>query len=153
MDGSTGSRPDCNAHPATYEEAEVICDEAGYRLCTADEMLSGITEGKGCWYDAIYQWVSDPCTVDYASISADASAQHSGTMVTEGDGTDAHGSFDDFILVMVGAAIGVMVVAGIVAFVVLMKRKRSGKKEETEMAKMAHVPEVSPASVDGVETI
>jgi len=62
-------------------------------------------------------------------------------------------NFTDFIMMMVGAAIGVMVVAGIVAFVVLMKRKRSGKKEETEMAKMAHVPEVSPASVDGVETI
>jgi len=62
-------------------------------------------------------------------------------------------NFYDFIMMMVGAAIGVMVVAGIVAFVVLMKRKRSGKKEETEMAKVVHVPEASPASVDGVETI
>jgi len=64
-----------------------------------------------------------------------------------------HAASGDLIMMMVGAAIGVMVVAGIAVLVISIKRKRSGKKEETEMAKAVHVPETSPASVDGVETI
>jgi len=62
-------------------------------------------------------------------------------------------NLNDLIMMMVGAAIGVMVVAGLAVLVISIKRKRSGKKEETEMAKAVHVPETSPASVDGVETI
>jgi len=62
-------------------------------------------------------------------------------------------NLNDLIMMMVGAAIGVVVVAGIAVLVISIKRKRSAKKEETEMAKAVHVPETSPASVDGVETI
>jgi len=67
MDGTTGYRPDCNAHAATYHEAEALCADNNMRLCTEQEMLygksngKGITEGTGCWYDAAYQWVSDEC--------------------------------------------------------------------------------------------
>ena len=60
-DGTKGYRPNCNAHPATYDDAVAVCSDAGYRLCTLAEMMSGITEGKGCWYDGAYQWVSDSC--------------------------------------------------------------------------------------------
>jgi len=62
-------------------------------------------------------------------------------------------NLNDLIMMMVGAAIGVVVVAGVAVLVISIKRKRSAKKEETEMAKAVHVPETSPASVDGVETI
>merc|ERR1719295_2266972 len=60
-DGTKGYRPNCNAHPATYDDAVAVCNAAGYRLCTLDEMMSGITEGTGCGYDRAYQWVSDVC--------------------------------------------------------------------------------------------
>jgi hypothetical protein len=67
-DGSSGYRPDCDAHPATYQEAFDLCNENGYRLCTVEESENGITEGTGCWYDATYQWTSDSC--DMTSSSA-----------------------------------------------------------------------------------
>jgi len=72
------------------------------------------------------------------------------------DGEEPLQSVDvhDFFPMVVGAAIGVIVIVGIVVFVVLlMKRMRSGNKKETEMAKVVHVPEASPASADGVETL
>ena len=62
MDGSGGARPDCDAHPKTYEEAVAICTQYGYRLCTLQEMLyDELTEGLGCQYDDSYNWVSDSC--------------------------------------------------------------------------------------------
>ena len=62
LDGSDGKRPDCNAHPKTYEEAVAICDNYGYRLCTLQEMLHDeLTQGEGCGYDVSYNWVSDSC--------------------------------------------------------------------------------------------
>ena len=61
MDGSSGYRPDCNAHPATYQEAEELCSAHGYRLCTLEEMLDLKTAAAGCSYDSVYNWVSDEC--------------------------------------------------------------------------------------------
>jgi len=158
MDGTTGYRPDCNAHPATYQEAVDLCSSTvkngeRLRLCTLQEMLygksngRGITEGKGCWYDAAYQWVSDEC---------DMGANAAAPMANEGSASDGEGrafEFGDFLPMVLGAAAGIAVLSGVVVLVVATKRKRSAKKEETEMAKVVHVPETSPASVDGVETI
>jgi len=70
MDGSSGHRPNCKAHPATYDEAEAICAAAGSRLCSAQELLSGLTAKKGCWYDAAYQWTSDECSLEEVLFSA-----------------------------------------------------------------------------------
>ena len=62
LDGSDGKRPDCNAHPKTYEEAVAICANYGYRLCTLQEMLHDeLTKSEGCDYDGSYNWVSDSC--------------------------------------------------------------------------------------------
>ena len=62
IDGSGGARPDCNAHPKTYDEAVALCQQHGYRLCTLQEMLyDELTKGLGCSYDNAYHWVSDTC--------------------------------------------------------------------------------------------
>ena len=69
-DGTKGYRPNCNAHPATYDDAVAVCSDAGYRLCTLTEMMTGITRGKGCWYDAAYQWVSDSCDISDNAVGS-----------------------------------------------------------------------------------
>lgn len=69
-DGTSGYRPDCDAHPATYQEAADVCNENGYRLCTVEEMENEITAGTGCWYDAQYLWTSDSCDMDSSSAHA-----------------------------------------------------------------------------------
>lgn len=62
LDGTvTGHRPNCNAGPATYQEAVSVCSGSGYRLCTLQEMLLLKTKGQGCQYDSAYNWVSDSC--------------------------------------------------------------------------------------------
>jgi len=137
-------------HAATFAEANQMCTDNGYRLCTLQEMLSGMTEDTGCYYNHVYNWVSDACQLSSAA-SAAVSAPYSGS--GGGSNAAAAASSGGFIPLVVGASIGVLVIAGIVAFAVLMKRKRSGNKKEAEMAKAAHVPEASPASADGVETI
>jgi len=151
-DGSTGYRPSqCNVHPATYTEAETICAVAGYRLCTLQEMLVGKTKGEGCNYDNVYQWVKDQCSLD---DSAQVSAPRIGSVVGDDyDAANQESSFDDYIPMAVGAAIGVIVVGSVVAFVVIsMKKRKTAQKEETEMANVVHVSEVSP-SADGAKTI
>ena len=62
MDGSTGLRPDCSAHPVTYAAAVQLCNSHGYRLCTLQEMLwDRLTDNDGCDYDGSYNWVSTEC--------------------------------------------------------------------------------------------
>ena len=65
----TGYRPNCNAGPATYQEALSVCSGYGYRLCTVQEMLIGKTQGQGCHYDSAYNWVSDPCGLCFSARS------------------------------------------------------------------------------------
>lgn len=67
-------------------------------------------------------------------------------------GDDAQ-SFDDFIPIIIGAAVGVMVVTAIVTVVVVKrKRKRVSNEEEVEMKEVVSAPNVSPAvSTDGVD--
>jgi len=81
------------------------------------------------------------------SVDAAASDNASGSDAVNGP-NDAVQSADGAIAMVAGAAIGCLVIAGIVSTAVfLAKRKRSGKKEETEMAKKVGIPEVS-ASID-----
>jgi len=47
----------------TFEEAESMCNDNGYRLCTLTEMMDKVTKGAGCSHDARYNWVSDECDV------------------------------------------------------------------------------------------
>ena len=51
---------DCQTH--TFEECERKCVERGSRLCSASEVLAGIVEGTGCWYDTMHVWTSTTCT-------------------------------------------------------------------------------------------
>jgi len=115
-------------------------------------------DGANWWYVS-NGWVlhSTPPDMSCSAAEASAAVSISGAVwkaETEGESHIEPGSPSaNFIPMVVGAAIAALVVAGIAAFVISIKRKRSGKKEETEMAKVVHVPEASPASVDGVETI
>jgi len=142
-----GARPDCNAHPSTFAEAESVCADHDMRLCTLAEMATGITEGTGCWYDAAYQWVSDSC--DLPSPSANAAATHS--MHSE----DAGESFDDFAAIVLGATAGMAMVGVVVAVIVVMRRRKGTKKEEeVAMSEVVTAPKVQPAeSMDGVEAM
>merc|ERR1712086_483129 len=145
----SGWRPsDCNAHPATYQEAVDLCSSNGHRLCTEQEMLSKVTAGLGCSYNAAYNWVSDECT-EPGDVSVGASIAVSGGAPSIAEGV---GGADEAFLWMetvFGALIGVLVIGAVVLLTVLMvKRRRSlGKKEETEMCRAVHVEEVSPSEV------
>jgi len=82
MTDPAGHRPDCGAHPKTYEEAEDFCYSRGHRLCTVKEMEMGVMEDKGCSYDAAYTWVSDPCSI---TISQPSAAAHVGIAPFDGN--------------------------------------------------------------------
>jgi len=44
-----------------YYEAKQLCDEAGYRLCTIDE-IAALGQSAGCKFDVFLVWTSDECT-------------------------------------------------------------------------------------------
>merc|ERR1739838_1202192 len=75
----TGYSPDCDAYPATYDDAVKVCTEDNdYRLCTRDEMESDITKGTGCRFNHVYRWTSDECQssgCDAASFTASGCAE------------------------------------------------------------------------------
>eukprot|EP01052_Picozoa_sp_SAG31_P026691 SAG31_NODE_2438_length_5695_cov_2.851501_2_plen_1345_part_00 len=52
----------CN-HAADYAEAREYCRAMGGRLCTADEIDAGCTQGTGCGHDADLVWTSTPGTL------------------------------------------------------------------------------------------
>ncbi|CAK0837581.1 unnamed protein product, partial [Prorocentrum cordatum] len=55
---------DCQAY--TFKECASLCEETfvGGRLCTASEILSGITGLTGCKYDVMHVWTSTACSYD-----------------------------------------------------------------------------------------
>ncbi|MEE2961599.1 MAG: DUF1566 domain-containing protein, partial [Myxococcota bacterium] len=95
--GSSGARPGCE-RPKTYAEAVEICENAGYRLCTLDEMLNEVTRGTGCNFDNSYNWVSDTCDPPSndvnsggavgCSISSSCESGYAGDQVTCTSATD-----------------------------------------------------------------
>lgn len=148
MDGTTGARPDCNAHPATYQEAVELCSANGMRLCSLDEMMTGVTEGTGCSYDAAYNWVADGCD----DIALDASASGNIYGPDEATTSDQVRNFEDFIPMVLGAAAGIVVIAVIVATVVMMRKKKVAEEVVNEMADINSAPDASSVPVDGTGT-
>jgi len=145
-DGTMGDRPKCDAHPATYQDAVAVCSSENMRVCTLDEIMSEITAGTGCNYDGIYLWTKDECDVG-TDMSASSHFYH----FYGSDGEDS--SFDDFIPMVLGAAAGIAVIAGIVALVVAMRKKKVTEETVTEMSDVVHVPDASAVSVDGDEAV
>jgi len=156
MEESKGSRPDCNIHPATYQEALDLCTAKGKRLCTLQETLSGVTRGKGCGYDAAYQWVSDSCSDPAVRVDADAAALSVHSLI--GETSESEESVQDFTASTLGAAVGVMMVLVVVAVIMVIRRRRKrmddGKEQEVGMSEVVTAPKVEAAeSIDGVETV
>jgi hypothetical protein len=44
-------------------QAQEICETAGARLCTNDELKADETHGSGCNYDFEWVWSSTPCSL------------------------------------------------------------------------------------------
>jgi len=88
--------------------------------------------------------------------AADSSHMYGSNEVSESEGGPK--SFGDFVPMVLGALVGAAVIAVIVAFVVVMRRKNTGKRTEKELDDVVHVPDidasaVSTVSVDGDETV
>jgi len=147
-DDSAGYRQDCNAYPATYQEAVDECASRGYRLCTLQEMLSGKTKGKGCSFDNAYQWTSDECSVDTPASGDPARSierrKDSGYDVIESGEQvmDDAAADSDWMAVLV-ASLAVVAVMAIALALFFVLRKKEVKKQE-DMKKVAgHVPSSS----------
>jgi len=144
-----GARPDCNAHPSTFAEAEAVCADHDMRLCTLAELATGITEGMGCSYNGYYEWTSNSCDLFESSATGNAAASYS--MHSE----DANESVDDFVAIALGAAVGMAMVGVVVAVIVVMRRRKGmEKEEEVAMSEVVTAPKVQPTeSMDGVEAM
>jgi len=150
-DGSVGDRPDCSSHPATYQQAFDLCADNGLRLCTLQETISGVTQGKGCSYDAAYQWVSDSCSVP-AIRSMNSAAMSVPALIAET--SESKESVADFTFVTLGAVVGVLVVTVILLIVVVIQRKRRRKLDDGLAMSEVTAPKVEPVqSMDGIDTI
>ena len=55
---SCNSPLDCNNHEMSFDEAVEKCQETGNRLCTRDELLSGMCCSKGGGCDDFLLWTS-----------------------------------------------------------------------------------------------
>jgi len=155
-DGQTGYSPDCNAHPATYQDAVDVCTSRGYRLCTVQEIILERTKGTGCSYDGAYTWVSDECREPVTANAAIAVSGGAAVVAEDADGADDDGNTAlNYMETVYGVAIAVVVLSAVVLLAVFMaKRKKSaGKKTETEMCDAVHVPELSPTDCVGMDTM
>jgi len=47
----------CNGN-VNFQQAKGACENAGFRLCTQDEIMAGRTSGTGCGYDNKRVWTS-----------------------------------------------------------------------------------------------
>eukprot|EP00730_Choanoeca_flexa_P006389 TRINITY_DN12143_c4_g6_i1.p1 TRINITY_DN12143_c4_g6~~TRINITY_DN12143_c4_g6_i1.p1 ORF type:complete len:1307 (+),score=146.15 TRINITY_DN12143_c4_g6_i1:162-4082(+) len=59
LDGRGSST--CSNKSVTLSEAQDFCARAGARLCTLEELASGIAAATGCGHDGNYIWSSTPC--------------------------------------------------------------------------------------------
>ena len=64
------------AQDKTFPEAEAICQAAGARLCTADELEGGCTAGTGCQFDFELVWGTSSPPLPPASPSAPSPPPH-----------------------------------------------------------------------------
>lgn len=63
-DTSRRGKSICNSgkcHTHTHAEAKKSCEDAGMRLCMANEVMAGYVQGTGCWYDHSYVWTNKTC--------------------------------------------------------------------------------------------
>ena len=62
-DGTEGYRPNPCVSAVTFYEAEQVCSDAGYRLCSADEIgaIGAQNDWNGCRFDEYLVWTSDRC--------------------------------------------------------------------------------------------
>jgi len=112
MDGTTGYSPDCQSHGAngaTFDEAEQLCSDHGYRLCTLDEALSGVPVGTGCNYNLVYHWLSDSCSGNVEhSNSAKVSAMFEEDGISEQfQSVNQEGALISGVLAKTGQGVGV----------------------------------------------
>jgi len=161
-DGTEGwSRSSCQS-AATYADAEAVCrDEApdGYRVCTLQEMTSGITENTGCYYNHAYNWVSDACDFE-SSASSNAlvnARQQSDPLAVENEsgsnGDPAGNGLAGFSTTsLIGAAIGIVAVLAIAVGIVsvVRRRKRAAMEAETQTAVELGIHK---AAVDSAESV
>lgn len=53
----------------SFDDAAAVCQENGMRLCTQDEIMTGLLVGSGCLYDVTYVWTADlNCACDIAKV-------------------------------------------------------------------------------------
>merc|ERR1719434_270201 len=100
----------------------------------------------GLGFASKYECSSDIGTNMAASSNVYGSDEDS---ASDGDGN----SFDDFIPMVLGAAVGIAVIAGIVALVVVMRKKKVTEEAVTEMSDVVHVADASAVPVDGDEAV
>lgn len=58
LDGNVVAQQAC-INEVTFSEAAAICAAGGRRLCTSDELDSGVCCGTGCWHDHRAIWTSN----------------------------------------------------------------------------------------------
>jgi hypothetical protein len=58
LDGAEVAQQAC-INAVTFSEAAGICAADGLRLCTSDELDSGVCCGTGCWHDHRAIWTSN----------------------------------------------------------------------------------------------
>jgi len=129
-----GRRYSCDGGQVTVQIFE-------YDDCTGTltEMTLGDHCDVGLGFASKYECSSDIGTNMAASSNVYGSDEDS---ASDGDGN----SFDDFIPMVLGAAVGIAVIAGIVALVVVMRKEKVTEEAVTEMSDVA-VP------VDGDEAV
>lgn len=89
----------------------------------------------------------EPLTAEHMALAAEENADTNAHITSE---VTASSSSPDFVWLAIGISIGFAVfavVALLIGVVVLVKRKKSGTKEETEMTQKVEIPEMS-ASID-----
>jgi len=122
---------------ATFEEAESVCSENGYQLCTLQQAYYDLdARGTGCRYDAVYHWVSDSC--DDPLDSGDAAPSpalvneraETGSMTAEDIGSNGNAAGNgsnnlSTTVTIIAAAVGVVFIVAVAAALFSKRRKAS----------------------------
>jgi hypothetical protein len=77
---------DCNpCRNKNFDEAQKICNDKGFRLCSINEIESGKTKGTGCGFDLERVWATPRTKKDIENIATDCNRY--GKKITGPDGT------------------------------------------------------------------
>jgi len=96
-EGTSASRPGC-VLGVTFEEAGQVCEDAGMRLCTIDEVKKQLGRSTGCQFDHGSVWTSTECFVkrfeadSASSTSLSANAGQASYFVFEVTGLEGTGT-------------------------------------------------------------